>query len=478
MAGITIPIAADTRQAAKEVGDLSKGFDKVADSLDDVAKESTKSGNKLEDSMKDAQRETKETAEAFQQLARTQKQANQDSTNDFELSTREKRKLSRETVKEIGDEAKQNASETLSSFNGSAQSFMDAIQGTLGGLVSSLGPLGLVIGGTAALGLGAINGALQNGSANSEQFKQDVSDLTQALIDAGNHGEVSVDRIVENLKKLATTGDDAGLTLSKLDDLTKRSGNSFEDAARAYAGNSDALKEMVKQGKEHLEQLERQGAATDQNNDKQRAAYAGIIDQANAQKDLNGYLEQASQKADEAAKNAKLYAESGAAELERKAEQVKNIGDAYSDAASDSDDFFDSETKAFDTSGYIKKFQELQEEIKRISSDLASSGLSDAAKAFIEGLPEEQQAIFLNAYKAANPNQRDQLDAIWAQNGASSARNYGAGLQAGLPRQIAGPDIVATWRVDRSALDAAIRSQVNVTVPVKVVYKDANSRVW
>lgn len=480
MAGITIPIAADTREAAKGVNDLADGFSSVADSLDDVAKESTRAGDKLESNLRDAQRETKDTEDAFRQLARTQKQTNDQSTADFELSTREKTKLNRETIKEIGDEAKQNAAETFSSFDGSAQSFVDGVQGTLGGLVASLGPVGLAIGAAGALGIGLINGALQKADTDSQQFKADVADLTQALIDAGSDGSAGIQRLVDQLKKLATTGDDTGVTLAKLNDLTTRSRTSYEDVAQAYAGNTAALKDMVKAGKERVDQLEREGAATDQNNDKQRAAYAGLIDQANAQKELNSYLEQASTKADEAAKNEKLYAESGAPALAAKATAVQNLGQAYQDAAGDVEDYTDKESGAFDTDAYVAGFEKKAQALADFATNMqkAAVTLSPEAQQFLEQQGTDAASTLVSAYVNGTAAQQAQLNKVWSQAGSASSASYMNSFKGGIPTSIPGPDIVARWKVDDSALKAAIRAQQGVTIGVNLVDARTGKRVF
>ena len=456
MAGITIAIATDTRQAIKGTDDIAEGFNKVADAIDDAGADSTKAGDKIERSLKDAQAETKRTADEYRQLARAQKQANADATSDFELSSREKRKLSRETIKEIGDEAKQNASETFSSFDGSAQSFVDGVQGTLGGLVSSLGPVGLAVGAAGALGIGLINGALQKGQQDSEQFKADVADLTQALIDAGNTGEVSLDRIVDNLKKLATTGDDAGVTLEKLNDLSGKTGSSFEDVARAYAGNTGALKDLVKTGEQHLANLREQQQQAQTNSDIVPGVIDGLAKQATAQSDLNDYLSQASRKADEAAKADKLYAESGAPEMEAKAQLIKNIDSAYDDAAGSVSDYVDAETGVFDVNAYIAAMEAKAAALDAYKANMqkAALSLSPDAISFLESQGEEGASQLVAAYVNGTDAQRGQLAAIWNTAGKTSADSYTDSLAKGLPSTMPGPNIVP--RVD----DAAARERL------------------
>ena len=125
---------------------------------------------------------------------------------------------------------------------------MDGIQGTLGGLVSSLGPVGLAAGAAGAIGIGLINGALQNADTQSQAFKQSVADLTSELITAGKDGSVSLDYIVQKLQALATETDAAQPSLVKLNKAAHESKSSYKDLAETYAGSTAKLKDMVATG--------------------------------------------------------------------------------------------------------------------------------------------------------------------------------------------------------------------------------------
>lgn len=481
---ISIDFLANERDLVRGADKSADALQKVSDALDDVAADSQRSAGKMESEYKDAARGVQQSNDrlerSFQELANASKQSTKQAGDDFELSTREKSKLSKETIREIGDEAKQNAAETFSSFDGSAQSFVDGVQGTLGGLVSSLGPVGLAVGAAGALGIGLINGALQNADTNSQQFKADVADLTQALIDAGNTGEVKLERVVQILQKLATAGDESGVTLEKLNNLTSRSKNSFEDVAQAYAGNTSALHDLVKAGKERLEQLQREGAAVDTSAEAHDQHAASITDEANAQKDLNSYLEQAAQKADAAAKADKLYAESGAPAIAAKATAVQNLGQAYQDAAGDVTDYTDAETGAFDTDAYVAGFEKKAQALADFATNMqkAAVTLSPEAVAFLQQQGTDAASQLVSAYVNGTAAQQQQLAKVWSQAGSASSASYMNSFQGGIPSQIAGPDIVARWKVDDSALQAAIRSQVNVTVPVKLVDPRTGKAVW
>lgn len=481
---ISIDFLANERDLVRGADKSADALQKVSDALDDVATDSQRSAGKMESEYKDAARGVQQSNDrlerSFQELANASKQSTKQAGDDFELSTREQTKLRREAIKEIGDEAKQNAAETFSSFDGSAQSFVDGIQGTLGGLVSSLGPVGLALGAAGALGIGLINGALQKGDENTQQWKADVADLTQAFIDAGNTGEVKLERIVEILKKLATTGDDAGVSLDKLNELTSKSGSSFEDVAQAYSGNESKLRALVKTEHEHLDALRAQQQQAQSNADISPGVIDSLAQQAGAQKELNDYLDQAVSKADAAAKSAELYAESGAPAIAAKATAVQNLGQAYQDAAGDVTDYTDAETGAFDTDAYVAGFEKKAQALADFATNMqkAAVTLSPEAVAFLQQQGTDAASQLVSAYVNGTAAQQQQLAKVWSQAGSASSASYMTSFQGGIPSQIAGPDIVARWKVDDSALQAAIRSQVNVTVPVKLVDPRTGKAVW
>ncbi|GMA22288.1 hypothetical protein GCM10025864_44530 [Luteimicrobium album] len=94
-----------------------------------------------------------------------------------------------ESVETFRDEAKANLSEVASSFQGSMDSAVDVVQGTLGGVVADLGPAGLIGGALAAAGIG-LGKALLSGTADAvNQAKQDVQDLAKDIVSAG--GEIN-----------------------------------------------------------------------------------------------------------------------------------------------------------------------------------------------------------------------------------------------------------------------------------------------
>jgi hypothetical protein len=473
--GVRMGIIKPAEEADDALTDLGKnqGLGKLADEL----KGAQRATDKLGDEARDAARQMQDD---YRKTARAARDAADDSSKGWHNSTKKTADETSESMRTVKQEALQNASETFSSFDGSASSFLDGIQGTFGGVIADLGPLGLALGAAGAAGIGFISSALEGAAEKEQQFKQRVGELAQELIDAGNTGEKSVDQIVEKLQELATTGDDAGVTLNKLSDLADASGTDFSSLARAYAGNTNALKEQWRETQRNIDALTDQRDAVLASNDADKSAAVEINNKLKAAKELQGYIGQSIGVAKEAAEEQRNYARAGGPEMEAKRELIQNVNDAYDDAAGSVDDYVNAESGVFDTDKYITAMQAKEQSLRDYQKNLASfeGSAGPEATAYLESLGTEQAATLLGAYQKASTDQQAQLAQIWAEAGKQNSAGYMTNLKAGLPATVAGPDIVAKWKVDDSALKRAIAAQTNVEIPVTVVGYHNGARVW
>jgi hypothetical protein len=487
--GYVVSVATDSRLFEQGVRmGIIKPVEDADEALTDLGK--NKGADQLERSLKDAQKttdklgdEARKTAQQMQDdyraTARAAKKADDDSSSSFELSTREKRKLSRETIHEIGDEAKQNASETFSSFDGSAQSFVDGIQGTLGGLVGSLGPIGLAAGAAGALGIGLINGALGKADEDTQQFRQDVADLATDLIETGRDGEHSIGYIVDQLKKMATETDPNAVSLKKIHDQAKQLGVPFKDLAIAYASGGDALDAQI----ESLKKLSKQTAqsSTDFGNfgsslsNANNKAVSGIQDQIKA-------LEHQRDEQKAAAAEEHDYVATGAADLEAKADLIGKVNEAYDDAAGSVSDYVDAESGVFDTSKYIAAMQQKETALREYQQNLVDFGgsLGPEATGYLESLGADQASTLLEAYKNATADQKTTLQQIWEQAGSDNSGSYVSGFKNGIPTSIDGPTVkVHGDDSDYQAVIARIKANPpKITIPTTAAVYIGGKRVY
>jgi DNA repair exonuclease SbcCD ATPase subunit len=152
------------------------------------------------------------------------------------------------TLREFNQEAKQNVSETVSSFDGSASSAVDAVQGTFGGLVSALGPAGVVGAAFAGVGIGMARNLFSKAQERADELAEAVAEMAGQFIDLGKTA-LGVDQVNEKLKELASTAadvkfwrDDKSVTeLDKLKETADKAKISWRDFARGVAGDSTSL---------------------------------------------------------------------------------------------------------------------------------------------------------------------------------------------------------------------------------------------
>lgn len=238
MAGISIPIATDTRQAVRGTDALADGFDKIADAIDDAGHDSESAGDKIERAMRDAQRETRDTATEFDKAGRK--------ARDLGDNTQKGMHEAGGYTGEFKDEALANFSEVTSSFDGSMQSVVDLAQGTFGGLASLGGPVGLALGGLAALTGLAFSGMSASADQSAQEATERIQKMYDDMVESGNKF-VSDSLINDSIKE---TVQDEG----KLADVRQRAaeaGVSVQTALRAEAGDRDALNSVLDSAQQH-----------------------------------------------------------------------------------------------------------------------------------------------------------------------------------------------------------------------------------
>lgn len=191
---IEIKFLANVVNMLKGTKNMSQALEDVSDSLDDVARDAQRSGQKVEREYDGASRDvtdsTRRLERSFQDLRdtadRSSRQGATSMGNNFEKGTGK----AKAELDELGREARANASETFSSFDGSAESFVDGIQGTLGGVVGGMGAIGAAAGAAGAIGLGFITAELQKQQQEADEVKQA---LTDAYRDAASEGRDYLD---------------------------------------------------------------------------------------------------------------------------------------------------------------------------------------------------------------------------------------------------------------------------------------------
>lgn len=242
---IKIALVEDVSSVIKGSEDTARAFDKVADSLDEMAADAAKAGRKTGDGIEDG---TDKGIAAVKKLERSFKDLTDNVRPDTKKvgdtlgdSVEDGTHKASEATGEFKDEARANFSEVASSFSGDMTSATDLVQGTLGGLAGSLtGPLGLAFGGL-AIAAGTFAAAWQE---NSEKTKQTISDMYDDMLGSGADF-LSKDYIADQLSKIYQGADDATIKVKELRDLATTSEIPEPLLARALVGDKAAQAEVA-----------------------------------------------------------------------------------------------------------------------------------------------------------------------------------------------------------------------------------------
>jgi len=475
--GIAIPILSETKayRQGLETG-VIKPTEDAQKALDNLGK--SRGPEQLERDLRDAQtasarleRETQETARAIEQNFR-------EAYAQLRQSSATGTSRAKQDLDELGNEARSNLSETLSSFDGTAEGFADGIMGTLGGVVSALGPGGAVAATIGALGLGVFLADMQKAGEASDALKTKASDLARAWIEAGDTSAAGVQMLVDNLTELATTTDTALPNLERLRDIADRSGSSYRSLAQAYAGNTEGLKDLWRAADRRLTQLRDEAEAVDTTTRGGAEKYAQLIQQSDAQETYLGYLGQTLGVAREAAEAEANYAAAGGPQLEAKAQLIALINDAYDSAAGSIADYVNAETGVLDVQGYIDAMAARTQALADYQTNLANSALSPEARSFLNEQGAEAAAQFLAGYQGATDTQKAELNRIWTEAGKENSGEYSKSVKDTLPDRIDKRPTVQleadTFDADRE-IDRFVNRVRTATVRVRLV--DPTGRV-
>jgi len=319
---IVIQVVSEASQAVKGVTDVGAALDKTGKSIDAV----TKNGK-----VDVAQLETK-----FRDLTNTVTHENQKQNQDFEITTRERTKIVREGINKTGESAKQAALQGIQSIDGSVQGALSGVQAVVAGVFGTFGPEGLAIGAALSAAVGLIGGAFANAGQDAQELQQRVSDLTATLEKAAD-GAVGVDDITASLQKLSTESDGSKVSLDKLFQTAKDSGNSATALADAYAGQTKDLKALREEAAKKLKQDDQEVFAHQAGRESQNSQNVALLQAegqyrktAQAQRDYLSYLDSAITVNKKAATETKQYNEAVAALAKTSGQIIQAGADAFS----------------------------------------------------------------------------------------------------------------------------------------------------
>lgn len=395
--GVSLSIASDTKDFVKGIkSGVIEPLENVSDELRDLAKDGDKAGDKLEDSMRGAQKATERYGDDIEALGTKLNASAKRGGQGLKDHTADATSAAARDLGELKQEAIQNASETFSSFDGSASSFADGIQGTFGGIVSSMGPVGMAIGAAGALGIGMFMGDADKAKEKTDEFKAKVSELAAELIDVGGDPAEALGAVADRLKELATNSEEGEINLAALHDAAGTSASGYKRLADAYAGNTDELKQMVDAERERLEVAEE---AFNQDKRWDSATTERLKNARDGQRLIVEGLDDTIKITEEAEAQEAAWLASNGPAYEARADQLEAIQGELDNTISSWTEYQDKETGAIDAGAFIAGMATKREAIANFNANVQSMaaefGLSK----------EETQAILDQGIDFAGPLQ-------------------------------------------------------------------------
>lgn len=402
MAGINLDANLGVTGFLKGTKDMEQALENVSDELDDVAKSGENDLEKLSDKLKEAKRATDALKDSGENVGKGVKKG----AVEAEQATTVYKK-----------EAISNISEVSSSFTGSWESAVDAVQGTLGGVVQDLSGIGLIAGAAGAVGVGLIGQALIKIEEKAKEAEMRVQELGDAFI-ATRDSSTPLETVIENLKKISKNSDDSRAKFKDLREEAKKIGIEAEGLALAYAGAEKPLKQQLAI-LQSLEAQTKNNIQAQKNGDK-NFDLAASQKLAAIQRQIKG-LQDVQKETDAAREIEQIYLSTGAGEMQNKVEAIKGINDAYDDAVGSVEDFVNKETGVLDVAAYIKSMEEREVALRNYQTSLAKSGLTDEQKTALNAMGIEASVAWMKGFESATPEQKESMKRFLTESAKESS---------------------------------------------------------
>jgi hypothetical protein len=470
---IVVDFLANVRGLLRGTKDAEQAFDDVASSLDDIARDGSKVGDRLGDEIsdgaKDADRSVERLEASFKDMADASRRESSRAGSEISENVKRGTKDAEGGLRDFKDESASTAKESAASFDGSADSIVDAFQEVAANAFVGFGPAGLAAGLAAAAGIGLISAEITAGTERGEELKQKISDLTAELIEAGDEGAPSLQYIVDQLAALATATD--SVSLKDLAGTARDSGSDFRDLALATAGNTENLKDLWREGSRRLTQLQMEADALDTTTNAGVRRYSSLEKQIAAQQTYVGYLGQSLDVSRKAAEQDRLYAEAGGPELAAKAQSMEEYASQVEDSLTGAGEAWEK----YVTDGIVNldaynaaiEAQVAAVQAFEANMVIASATLSEEALNYIRSLGPEA-APLLQAFVDAPLEQQNRTAANWATLGSTAGTNYTTSLEGSIPSEITGPTIRPVVDLDRARRDIELFQNQSYTVGIGV----------
>jgi ABC-type transporter Mla subunit MlaD len=241
---IKIDFISNVRDLLRGTKSVEDAFDDVADSLDDVVRDSDRSLEKLEDSFEDlgdtiddVRRDGAESLGRLERTFRDVADASKDAGRDVGRNMDEGFEKAKRGADEFKDEANSTAKEAAASFDGSAESIGDAFQEVAANAFAGFGPLGAAAGIAAAAGLGVVSQTILGQQEAADELKARLADAYKTAAEEGRAYLDTAQIIAEASDLMFNT--DRAAEWKRVQEDAKELGLDVYDVIAANAGAQD-----------------------------------------------------------------------------------------------------------------------------------------------------------------------------------------------------------------------------------------------
>jgi hypothetical protein len=385
-----VEVVSDISKVVADAGSLADKYNEVSDELKDLAKAGTDAGKKIENAFDDGAKEAGKLGKELDRAGDDAKTLERKVDSAFDKVSADARKAG----KDVGQSTKQgfeeasegaetfkenaasNAKEVAASFDGSAESISDGIQGLVAEMLEGFGPAGLVGGVAFAAGIGLAAAAMTDSAEKATALKEKAVDMVDAITEAGgNLGDLDIaDKIKEAGREvmedfwLTPWVDESSTKFQEVAKDAKEFGVSVKDAVRASFGSLEDAQKFLDETGDDWQDLTKiiddNTTVTDRGgrimNDTAKAAEK----KKKALSDLRGEAQSNVDTTKDAIEIYNIEKEvlGGTAQTaEEAAEATKKLADAKADAAGNAMDLITAEN-------------EYAEKLPQLTKDIASNG--------------------------------------------------------------------------------------------------------
>lgn len=384
-----IQLLSDVSGFLRGTGDVEKALDDVADSLDDLARDTKQNADKAADALE------REFSDAMREVRKDTKKASKDMGDDLKHGARE----AGEGFDDLKEEANDSAREAAASFSGEFDDVADYVQEVLAQALSGFGPIGAAAGIAAAAGIGFLVSSLQDAADKAKETQEGVADLAAELYDVnGNPAAIDyLSRIQELVGSIVDTKEwyefwqPKNITwIEQQDKLWQNSNITLQERAtllRAQAGDINAVQDAQAILNAEIER--------EQGNARTWVDQYGAMHRESTQREKDLLAQRDAVAAQNSSWAEAKRQQEAVAEATRKSTEANNeFKDSLKDNASVLDeglDKFRDKAKNIDFDKILKEQANRRKQNKVIIKFDAEAELSDAAKAnFRKFSPEEQ----------------------------------------------------------------------------------------